>query len=36
MYDKLATNPFTDRERMIIVWVEDCENETKNHDKKQT
>ena len=30
MYDKLATNPFTDKKRMIIVWVEDekdfCEN----------
>lgn len=23
MYDKMATNPFTERERMIIVWVEE-------------
>ena len=27
MYDKLATNPFTDTRRMIIVWVEESKNE---------
>ena len=26
MYDKLATNPFTDKKRIIIVWVEDSED----------
>ena len=25
-YDKLATNPFTDTRRMIIVWVEESGN----------
>lgn len=23
MYDKLATNPFTDKRKMIIVWIEE-------------
>lgn len=24
-YDKLATNPFTDSKRLIVVWVEETE-----------
>jgi len=26
MYDELATNPFTETKRMIIVWIEETEN----------
>ncbi len=36
MYDKMATNPFTDTRRMVIVWVEEPETEvckTENQDK---
>ena len=25
-YDKIATNPFTQKERIIVVWIEDDEN----------
>ena len=38
-YDKLATNPFTDTKRMIIVWVEESDetdSEKKKHNKKET
>ena len=33
-YDKLATNPFTDNGRMIIVWVEEAKTkDNTNKDK---
>lgn len=34
MYDRIATNPFTDSKRMIIVWVEesDLQKETETDD----
>ena len=34
MYDKLATNPFTDSRKLIIVWVEEPKN-TNNIDKNR-
>ena len=34
-YDKLATNPFTDSGRMIIVWVEETKT-NENNDKPKT
>lgn len=36
MYDKLASNPFADSKRLIIVWVEEsCQNdEIDKGDKK--
>ena len=30
MYDKLATNPFTDSKRLIVVWVEEIEDNNLN------
>ena len=33
-YDKIAHNPFTDMNRVIVVWVEDCEINPSEKERK--
>ena len=34
MYDKLATNPFTNQKRIIVVWVEEADAKQENTNYK--
>ncbi len=35
-YDKIAINPFIDKNKMVIVWIEECNYDNLSNDKNKT